>query len=180
MAIIERISAKATPFETQNRFAADFNNPTAGEYDFGIEAAPLPANIQPVLKLNKAHVYLIDRVSFSASIDEGVYLRSIIPGRTPEARLYFQTPNRTVYSKPFPCINYKDNLEWRFWFWSPLQGDTLQVRFFGSLDQVAETVGVDTIYAQLSLVIYEETNDTIIRRIHSGTCPDAGEFFSNG
>ncbi len=179
MSIIERMSVKALPIETQNRFQATFNNPTPGEYDFGTPAAPLAVNIQDAIPvLNPNYVYMIDRVSFSASIDEGVYLRSVTV--TPEIRLFFANTSYPLYARGMPGVNYKDNLEWRYWFWTGKKNDRLVVRLTGSLLQVAETVGVPIIYANLSMVIYEENNLTIIRLIKENTCPSAGEFFKNG
>jgi len=179
MAIIERISVKALPIETNNRFAAAFNVPTPGQYDFGTPVVPIAANVQIAIPvLNPNYVYMIDRVSFSASIDEGVYLESIAV--TPEIRLYLQNTTYPLYARGLPGVNYKDNLEWRYWFWTGKKNDALIVRLTGSLNQVAATVGVATIFANLSMVIYEENNLTIIKRIKANTCPDAGEFYSNG
>jgi len=175
MSVIERISVKALPIETNNRFAATFNAPTLGQYDFGVAANTRQVVITP---LNPNYVYMIDRVSFSASIDEGVYLRSI--NTLPQFRLFLTQTQWGVYPRPLPAVNYKDNLEWRFWFWTEKSGENLEVTLTGALNQVAETVGVPTIYANLSFVVYEENNADIIRRIKANTCPTAGEFFSNG
>ena len=175
MAIIERMSVKALPIETQNRFAAQFNVPTLGQYDFGVAA-----NTQQVViaNLNPNFVYLIDRVSFSASIPEGVYLESV--NVTPQARLSFLNTEYGIYPRPLPGVNYKDNLEWRFFFWTEKRNDQLLVTFDGALNQVAATVGVPIIYANLSFVIYEENNLQICQRIKEQTSKCAGEFYRYG
>lgn len=177
MAIIERASVKALPIETNNRFSAQFNNPTAGEYDFGIAA-----NTDQVViaNLNPNFVYLIDRVSFSASIPEGVYLESVTTTATPSARLRFLNTSYGIYPRPLPGVNYKDNLEWRFFFWTEKANDQLLVTFDGSLQQVAATVGIPWIYANLSFVIYEENNLTIATKIKEATGKCAGEFYHYG
>lgn len=177
MAIIERMSVKALPIETNNRFAAAFNVPTVGQYDFGVAAN---TNQVVIGRLNPNFVYLIDRVSFGASIPEGVYLESVTNTATPSARLRFRNTEYGIYPRPLPCINYKDNLEWRFWFWTEKENDALLVSFDGALIQVAATVGIPTIYANLSLVIYEENNLTIARKIKEQTSECAGEFYRYG
>jgi len=175
MAIIERVSVKALPIETNNRFAANFNVPTVGQYDYGIAA-----NVDQVVigSLNPNFVYIIDRVSFSASIPEGVYLESV--NTVPTARLRFRNTDYGIYPRPLPGVNYKDNLEWRFFFWTEKKNDALLVTFDGALNQVAATVGVPTIYANLSFVIYEENNLQIATRIKEQTNECAGEFYRYG
>ena len=169
MSIIQNFNSKYLPVESSNRFRADFNTPP-GQYGFQGSAAAVQLNTrQTVLELDKAFVYFIDRVSYSASIDEGVYLESIDQANRPEIRLFTKNRSVGVYPRAFPCVNYKDNLEWNFYFLSTVGDDELQATMQGDLDQVAATVGVPTIWAQLSLVIYQiEATPEIVRLIKSG------------
>jgi len=175
MAVIERISVKALPIETSNQFVATFNVPTPGQYDYGIAANQ---NQVMIARLNPNFVYLIDRVSFSASVPEGVYLESV--NVQPQFRLSLRQTQYGIYPRPLPGVNYKDNLEWRFWFWTEKHNDQLLVTLTGSLNQVAATVGVAAITANLSLVVYEENNLDIIKHIKEQTAPWAGEFYRHG
>lgn len=170
MSIGQRISTKSTPFETSNRFVATFNVPTPGEYDFGIAAN----RNQTVLALNPNYVYLIDRVSFSASIDEGVYLGAV--NAQPTFRLRYRNSTLT-YPAGLPAVNYKDDLEFNFWFWTTKTNDELLITLTGSLLQTPPLVGVPTVAAQISYVIYQENNLRVIESVKRGTFRDAGKFY---
>ena len=174
MSIINRVSQKTVPVETFNRFSANFNNPV-GQYGFGQVAGNAR---QTVIEMREQYWYYIDRVSFSASIDEGVYLRSI--ATQPEIFFQFLKAAYRVYPRPLPCVNYKDNLEWCFWFNSDQGSDELLVTMDGVLNQVAETVGVATIYAQLSLVIYEVSDLAMIDALRHASISEIRRFYSGG
>ena len=124
MAVINRISQQGLPIETFNVFNGIYNVGGAGLYDFKLQPGN---NRQFVMKLDHRYYYMIDRVSFSASIPEGVYLSSLLPDRRPLFRLYFKFTDYAVYPFGLPAINYKDNLEFNFWFHSNKENDELQV-----------------------------------------------------
>lgn len=175
MAIIERISTKALPIETNNRFAGNFNVPTVGRYDFGIAANTRQVVIANV---NPNFVYLIDRVSLSATVAEGTFLESV--DVQPSFRLFLRNTEYGVYPQPLPAVNYKDNLEWRFFFWSAKKNDQLEISLEGTLIQVAATVGIPTITMNLSFVVYEENNKKVCDAMRERTSNNAGEFYKYG
>jgi len=175
MSIEQRISYKALPIETFNRFQARFNV-LPNKYSFDIAEEPTNGR-QLVIPMNNRYIYLIDRVSFSSSIDEGVYLRSI--DVQPDLRLQLRLQSAFLYPYPLPAINYKDNLEFNFWFHSNKANDQLLVSMSGILDQVPETVGVSTIYSHISFIIYQEENVDLIEKLRAGKIPHTkGRLFS--
>lgn len=154
--IIQRISKTGLPIETSNIFAGTFNVPTLGVYDFGV-----PANTdQIVIPLDRRFIYLIDMVSFSASIAEGVYLESI--ATPPQMTFRFTSAPYRIYPFPLPGINYKDGLNWSFFFQTTQANDNLLISMTGILNQVAATVGIPVINCYASFVIYQEENDAAI------------------
>lgn len=177
MAIIQTITRRALPIETSNRFSSTFNAYALGQYNFTRVAAN---QNQVVIETNPRYIYLVDRLSFSASIGEGDYLRSIVPGNEPGARFKFRNSPRYIYPQPFPGINYKDNLALSFWFQSQKENDALLVDFMGILDQIPTTVGVTNIYAQLSLVVYQEMIEEVTHNMRQPLSDQFGTYYRRG
>lgn len=172
MAIINRASQKTVPIETVNIFSAPFNGGGAGQYNFTI----VPGNVdQIVIPLQPAYWYYIDRISLSASIDEGVYLKSI--STLPTLFLRFTKANYRVYPRPIPAVNYKDGLEWCYWFYNDQRDENLLMTAQGILDQVAETVGVATLYLHVSFVIYEFGDLDIVRALRDRNVREIAGFY---
>lgn len=176
MSVVQKITWRSLPIETYNQFTATFNAFGLGQYSF----TGVAANVrQLALNMQRQYVYLIDRVSFSASIDEGVYLSAAQPTpNNPQFRFFFRNTSYNIYPFALPAINYKDNLEWCFWFRSPKGADSLQVSLNGILNQVPAIVGTATITVQLSLVIYQEMNAETIREMLGVTSKQFGNFYS--
>jgi len=157
--IIQRISKTGLPVETTNIFTGTFNNPTLGVYDFGIAGN----TDQLVLNLNPRYYYLIDAVSLSATIDEGVYLESL--NINPTIRLRFSSKPNFIYPFPLPAINYKDGLNWNFFFNTKQANDRLLISLDGILNQVPATVGIATIKILVSFVLYQEENAEAVKTL---------------
>ena len=157
MSIIKSIPKDSAFIQPVNFFDATFNAPIVGAYSFNT-----PANHgQIVFPITKTGVFLIDRYSFSCSVDEGVYLRSV--NIMPVFRLRRQKDNLVVYKKPIPCMNYIDSAEAIVFYNSDNQDDNLICDFEGLLNQVAETVGIVSIRCQVTLNIYEIINSDWIK-----------------
>ena len=155
MSIITTFPFVNNPVQTENRFTAQFNNPTPGEYDFGT----LKQNIQDVITLEYNTVYVIDRLSFSSTINENDFLDSLqtVPLRF---RLFRAIDTEFVYQAPYPLVNYVDNSFFQTFLHSDKYEDKLQLSVYGSLDQIANTVGIAQITLQISFSIYQyDSND---------------------
>lgn len=172
MSIIQRLTPWSTPFETVNRFSATFNAEGTGKYNFGFDATQQG---QTVLALRDNYVYLIDRVSFSCTTPEGTYLEAI--EQMPGFRLKFLHGDLVAFPNAIPGVKYHDAMEFSWWFYADKRSDQLIVDMEGILDQVAGLVGVEVLYAQLSLVIYQENNSQIVSAIRGKTAPGAGAKF---
>lgn len=178
MPITQRIPWRSLPIETLNVFEANFNAPL-GQYGFTQNTAN---QNQVVLNLKKEYIYLIDLLSFSSSIAEADYLLSLSPtATTPTARLKLQKASGTyLFPAPFPAVNYKDNMPFSLWVYSPQGNDQLLIDFFGVLDQVAATVGIPIIRAQVSFVIYQINNGDQVIKMLERTANQIGEFYRVG
>lgn len=172
MSISQKITWKSLPIETSNVFVATFNTPP-GRYGFTQNQANRD---QLVIPINNRYVYLIDRLSYSASVAEGTYLRSLAVN--PTLRLKLRNTPQPLYPYPLPAINYKDGLEFNFWFQTKKKNDELLITMEGELNQVAETVGVSEIVAQVSIIIYQEENLDKITQMRTETGPRIGRFFN--
>lgn len=171
MSIIKSIPKDSCFIQPVNFFDAAFNVPFIGGYSFNI-----PANHgQVVFPITKTGVFLIDRYSFSCSLDEGVYLRSV--NILPVFRLRRQKDNLVVYKKSIPCVNYIDSAEAIVFYNSDNQDDNLIADFEGILNQVAETVGILSIRAQVTLNIYEIVNSDWIKDFRMRS-KEAGQIVS--
>lgn len=164
MSIVKQISKGAKFIQTANFFEAQYNTPTLGRYDFAINA-----NIrQNVIPINKDSLYFIDRINFSCTIPESDYLSVI--DTTPEIQLFYGQRGSPVYVKPLPVVNYIDNQETNTYFQNFGQDDFrdnfLTVTMRGSLAQNAALVGVTEIKAQLSLNVYEVTEQEFIKKFN--------------
>ncbi len=134
------------------RFAAHWNAPLVGGYDFDI-----PGNMDvPFQAVKKNKLYLIERYSFSATIPEGDYFSAITTVPTLEIRLP-REGNRMIYPTPIPMVNYIDGLETLIYAYAN-QDQILTGTFKGQLNQTEDLVGVDTITAQAQFNIYEISN----------------------
>jgi len=161
--LIQRISKSGLPVETSNIFTGTFNAPTIGVYDFGVAGN----TDQLVLNLNPNYFYMIDQLSLSATVDEGVYLRSL--NVNPFARLRLRSQPTFLYPFPIPAINYKDGINFNYFFNTMQSNDALLMTLDGVLNQVAETVGVPTISILISFVIYIETNTDNVKVLRENT-----------
>jgi hypothetical protein len=169
------------PVETYNIFTAAFNVPV-GQFGFSQAAGNAGQLVWPI---RRQYIYFLDRISFSGSIAEPDWLASIdnttpLPAAnatTPAARFYLEKTGQATFSRPFPAINYKDMMELNFWIYSAQANDNLRVNFTGVLNQIPATIGLTFIYAQVSLVMYEITATSAVKRIIEGIDPSFGDFF---
>jgi hypothetical protein len=153
MGIALTIPISAQPIITGNIFQATFNNPTANRYDFTNTAAN--QNVV-VLPLERWAVYVIERVNFSANIDESVYLEAIdTNGGLPSFQCLTTVAGQQIFPNRQPVINYVDNLEVIQPFWTQQDNDNLLVTFRGLFTQPGAIAGLTTMYTYLQMNIYK-------------------------
>lgn len=149
MAITYQIPQQSRYISTSTIFAAQFNIPTAGQYDFNI---PANQNMN-VLELKPGVVYLIERLSTGGTLGESTFLESIVT--FPELTIKRSVSNQIVYQKPFPIVNYADGIESAAWVISDIgNNDNLSLSLIGSLTQLPSMVGLSEVKMQVSLSIY--------------------------
>lgn len=134
------------------RFIAPFGG---GQYDFN---QPFNTN-QLLIPLENNSIYLIERINFYANVSEVAWLESA-GAELPFFRLRFQNnPSNSIFPEPVRCGNYIANGEQLVFFRNTRKDDDLLITFGGIINQVAATVGVDPILAQVNFTIYQIINE---------------------
>jgi hypothetical protein len=163
MSLIYQLPPNTNYLTPTQRFDAVFNNPTVNRYDFG-KAANTNVDFLPIKRQN---LYLFDRRSFSASMDEGVYLKAISQQPVIYLRIREQR-NQSIYPRPLPMINYVDGLESIAWAYAE-QDATITITFDGVLIQPIELIGELNIYTQFAADVYEIRNRDWIKNFMKRT-----------
>lgn len=149
--IIKSIPQDSRFIQTSNKFTALFNEPTLGKYNF--ENGAVNEYNTVLSNLQKNHIYMIEKYSFSATIPEGVFLEATENICT--FQLFKNTDKQVIYQAPIPLINYVDGLSCIGYFWTAQDEDQLVATFRGLLQQPAALVGIGSIISQITLNIYE-------------------------
>lgn len=157
MAIIERIPVNPNGVRVRypvKRFSAPF---AAGQYDFN------QAGNQdiPILPLANNSIYLIERINFFAGIAEATWLESMdTEANFPFFKLHLlKSPATSIFPEPIRCVNYIDNAEQLVFFRSLQKDDTLLITFGGIINQVAASVGIDPMLAEVNFTLYQVINE---------------------
>lgn len=151
MSISKTIPQDSRFIQTVNRFTALFNVPSLGQYNFENGAVNQFLNVyQP---LQKNHLYMIEKYSFSATVDEGIFLEATANVCT--FQLFKAVDRQVIFQAPVQLINYADGISCVAYFWTAQDGDRLVATFRGLLNQPAGLVGVPSVVAQVTLNIYE-------------------------
>jgi hypothetical protein len=169
--IIKTVPKDSRFIQVVGRFAAAFNVPTPGVYDFGIAANTCAVLFDQVIKSN---IYMIDSYSFSATIQEGQYLEAI--NTLPQIQLQRQVDQQVIFSKPLPLVNYIDAAQSIGYFFTPRKDDALVATFSGILNQTAPLVGIASITAQVSFNIYEIIDSSWIKSFKEAQGPKNREY----
>lgn len=157
MAITYQLPKSARFYQTSNRFAATFNVPTLGVYDFATAAN----TGQTIISLEPNAIFFIDRINVGGTIAQEEYLNAV--QTFPTATLRFFVENPRVYPLPLPILNYIDNQEAAAWVWSDKGGDRLIMDFAGILAQTPFLVGVAAVTLAVSMNIYRVTDSGFVR-----------------
>jgi len=166
MSIIVQLPPGTQFYQPLARFTADFNSPLVGGYDWDVAAN----TDQNLMEIRKNHLYLVERYSFSATINEGVFLAAVLTVPTVGVRIPTES-NRLIHPNPIPLVNYIDGLETMMYAYSD-QDQYLTATFRGQLSQTADLVGISEVTAQVQFNIYEIKNgawiENFLGRTHDG------------
>ena len=144
--IVFRIPPRSVYQKTPLHFRATFNNPTLGKYNFSA-AAPVVA-----FETTENTVFLIERISTSATIAEGTFLQNV---ETPlELSFRLRSTNEILFTKPLPMLLYYTNAEFSGWTQRELKNDAIICKLTGILGQNADLVGIPQIDFLVALDVY--------------------------
>lgn len=150
-------------------FSADFNVPTVGRYDFtnslnaGNDFRNRKVNLG--LELNPGSLYYADKLSFSANLSESDFLEVIdLTDEENIPKIYMRTSVdlKQVYAYSSRIFKFYENFEIGQYFLNSNVKNFLLADFSAVLKQNANMVGVGTVFAQLSISIYEIVDTTFI------------------
>lgn len=161
MAIISKIPDNSRVRYPVARFVSD-NLDGLAQYNW---SNATNRNVAIMADLKPPHVYLFERVSYFANVDEGDWLESMLtPADFPRVALSFQkNPGASVYGEPFRCVNYIDNNEQLLYAQAKQKDDILTASMFGRVQQTAGMVGKLNLLAQINFTCYEITDANWIR-----------------
>jgi hypothetical protein len=158
MSLQYAIPKTATYLPTSNQFTAAFNVPTPGLYDFNAAG-----NLnRPVLAMNTNAIYLINRITVGGTISQETYLANLVT--LPFMQLRFFKESQRIYPLSIPLNQFIDGQEAVAWFWTDKDGESITMSIpTGQLAQDAELVGVPDIKLNISLSIFEITDNGFIQ-----------------
>lgn len=156
MSIISKIPDNSRVRYPVVRFVSDNLN-GLGQYNWSVAAN---LNVQLIADLQPQHVYLFERVSFFANVEEGAWLESMLtPADFPRVALsYLKNVGSSIYGEPFRCVNYVDNNEQLLYTQAKQKGDVLTASMFGLVQQSPGMVGKLNLLAQINFTVYEITD----------------------
>lgn len=158
MSLSYSIPKTATYLPTRNEFTAAFNVPTPGVYDFNIAAN----QNRPVLNMNQNAIYLINRITIGGTISQEQYLSNLV--LLPLMVLKFTKENQRVYPLSIPLVQFSDAQEAVAFFWTDKSDDALTMSIpTGQIGQDASLVGVPSVKLNISLSIFEITDNGFIQ-----------------
>ena len=172
MSLVISIPPYTQFLQPAKRFTATFGTPTLNKYNFDVAAN----QNQPFLKVKKQMLYLFDAYSFSAGMDEGVFLNAVDDDSDgkPSTKFSIRIPsqsNKLLYRGKIPVINYIDASNVLFYAYAE-QDDELTISMEGVLSQPTPLIGEATIKAQLTCNVYEIRNvdwiDNFLKKTKDG------------
>lgn len=166
MSVIRELPRETYFRPTLNIFAATYNSPTIGFYDFGIAANTQ----QEVLPLNPGSLYFVSLINFGANIDPAAYFGNL--ATTPKLDLRLKQGNAQVFGAAYALGSYLVNNEISAFFWTTQESDTLVATMSGTLSQNADLSGITDITARVAFNIYEITDRAYITKF-MGNLPAA-------
>ena len=146
-------------------FSADLGNPNAGEYDFiqlGIAGGRQNTLVKLGLAMQPNYLYFFHKMNFSMSIPEGVFLQAIKPSTIPVLTVRDSTNIKNLFYAPIRLFRYLENQAIDSYVFNLNSTAEFIADFQAVLIQVADLVGVQTIYAQVSFDVYEITDSGYI------------------
>lgn len=175
--IVTQISQKARPITAAFKAVANFGTPTVGVYDF---ANATNARI-PLFVARQQCIYLIERLSWSGSIPGETWAAStdVTP---PTVTLYYLQKGQEIPIDPYPySLNgYTQDAQWSSWIMSDASERQIYAKISGDLQQVADTVAIAAIFANLQFSIYELTDTLTNRAFVEQLAPTAGQQMRGG
>ena len=156
------IPRKSNPVFPSVGFAATFNVPTLGKYNFG---TALNAGVV-VMSMKRNSLYLIDTFTVGGTVDEFIYTNAL--NEIPTIKFFRSKSNFPAYERAVLLPGYLKGAQFPLWVMSDQIDENLTVTCTGILNQTADLVGIPSIGINVSFIIYEITETDFIRRFARG------------
>ena len=147
-------------------FTAHLNDPTIGKYDFTnyrIGGTRVNCAVDMGLVMRPNFVYFFHELHFSLSIDEGSFLEAIAGEAVPSLSVKDSQSRKNIFKAPFRLFRYFENSAIDTYYYNINANNSLIGDFQAVISQTADLVGIDFLYAQLSMSIYEITREQFIK-----------------
>jgi hypothetical protein len=147
-------------------FTGVLNNPTIGKYnftDYKIGGNRVNVAVPLGLAMNPNYLYFFHEINFSMSIAESSFLEAIEPGTVPQLAIKDSTSRRSIFHLPFRLFRYFENAAMDSFHFNSNGNASLLGDFQGMFSLVASLVGVSSILAQISMSVYEITEEKFIK-----------------
>jgi len=146
---------------TGNIFAAQFNNPTVGEYDFNI---PVNTNVK-ILDLQKNSVYLLERITIGGNVSEAIFNNSIIG--IPSLTFKTKSTGMIIYEQPLKILGYYQNQDISTFIRSEMSNDEILCTISGRFIQTADTIGLIEMRIGMALSFFAIDNNDYNKAIRN-------------
>jgi hypothetical protein len=151
-------------------FKAVLNNPTVGKWDFTnykVGGTRFNYGVPLGLAFEPNYLYFFHQFNFSLTIDEATYLTALTPGAVPLLSVKDTSTQKNIFHAPLRVFRYFENSAIDSFHYSANKNAELTADFQCVLDQVADLVGITTIFAQVSMSVYQIKNQKFIKAYES-------------
>lgn len=175
MSVIYQIPHTARFLSPAAGFIAPFNTVEIGKYSFN---STINKTV-PVLKMEPNTIYLIERISWGASIPSEIY-SGRMDGAPPRLALKTKIAQDLIFAIPYSLANYTNDSPFVAWYKNDLADDEIQAEVTGTLKQSSELVGINSITLSASFAIYAINDARFSEQFRGVLSSNVGEQVRGG
>jgi len=175
MSVIYQIPHTARFLSPAAEFTAPFNTVVAGKYSFN---SAINKNVS-VLKMEPNTIYLIERISWGASIPSEIYSGCMYVA-PPKLALKTKIASDLIFAIPYSLANYTNDSPFVAWYKNDLSDDEITAEVTGDLTQSQDIVGINSITLSASFAIYAINDARFSEQFRGVLSSNVGEQVRGG
>jgi hypothetical protein len=133
----------------------NFKNADGGKFNFAVDFG---------LNMSPNYLYFFHQLNFSMSIEEGAYLNAIEPDTVPILKVKDSSSNTPLIHYPLRMFRFFESTAIDCFYKNANTNARITGEFQCRLQDTADLVGLDDIYAQVSISVYEITDNDYIAK----------------